>query len=143
MLRSPESEIEIIEKRCFNADSAPYAARFYLPQPGTQMPEELGHGRRWGPPVMVQIERNQPQPGKPLTKFFRDFFQQFSFADPTDSPNTQDWLFGPYVVDPSQSFEEMAQKLPLMVSIGKEFQSGLSCCTLAGGTDGFADWHKC
>jgi hypothetical protein len=46
-------------------------------------------------------------------------------------------------VDPSQSFEEMAQKLALMVSIGKEFQGGLPCYTLAGGTDGFADWHKC
>jgi hypothetical protein len=45
-------------------------------------------------------------------------------------------------VDPSQLFEEMAQKLPLMVSIGKEFQGGLSCYTLAGGTDGFADWHR-
>jgi hypothetical protein len=64
---------------------------------------------------------------------------------PPTPQNTQDWLFGPYVVDPvdpSQSFEEMAQKLPLMVSIGKEFQGGLSCCTLAGGNDGFADWHK-
>jgi len=61
---------------------------------------------------------------RPLAEFFYGFLQQFSFADPTDSPNTQDWLFGPYVVhpvDPSQSFEEMAQKLPLMVSIGKEF----------------------
>src|SRR5271166_2419753 len=72
-------------------------------------------------------------------------FQQFSFPDSTDSPNTQDRLFGPYVVHPvdsSQSFEEMAQKLPLMVSIGKEFQGGLSCYTLAGGIDGFADWHS-
>ena len=33
-------------------------------------------------------------------KFFCGFLQQFSFADPTDSPNTQDWLFGPYVVHP-------------------------------------------
>jgi hypothetical protein len=29
-----------------------------------------------------------------------------------------------------------------MFSIGKEFQGGLSCYTLAGGTDGFADRHK-
>jgi hypothetical protein len=36
----------------------------------------------------------------------------------------------------------MAQKLSLMVSIGKEFQGGLSCDTPAGGTDGFADWHR-
>src|SRR5260370_15510813 len=68
-----------------------------------------------------------------------------SFCRSHRLPKTQDWLFGPYVVhpvDPSQSFEEMAQKLPLMVSIGKEFQGGLSCYTLAGGTDGFADWHR-
>jgi hypothetical protein len=83
--------------------------------------------------------------GKPLAKVFRGFFQQFSFPDPADSPNTRGRLFGPYVVppvDPSQSFEEMAQKLPLMVSIGKEFQGGLSCYTPASGTDGFADWHR-
>ena len=106
------------------------------------MPEELGHGRRRCPSVMVQIERNQAQPGKPLTEFFCGFFQQFSFADPTDPANTQNWLFGPYLVDPvnaSQSLEEMVQKLPLMGSIGKEFEGGLSRSTPS---DGFADWHK-
>jgi hypothetical protein len=30
MLRSPESEIEIIKKRCFNAGSSSYAARFVV-----------------------------------------------------------------------------------------------------------------
>ena len=45
-------------------------------------------------------------------------------------------------MDPSQSLEEMAQELPLMLSIGKKFLGGLSCYPLAGGTDGFADWHS-
>src|ERR1700757_2287292 len=109
------------------------------------MPEELGQRRRWCPPVMIQVEGNQPQPAQLLVKFFYGFFQQFTFANAADSPNTQDWLFGPYFVhgvDRSQSFEEMVQELSLMVSINKEFQGLLSCYPPAGGTAGFADWHR-
>src|ERR1700743_3575462 len=115
------------------------------------MPEELSQRRSWRPPVMIQIEGNQPQAGQLLAKFFCGFFQQFTFANAADSPNTQDWWSVPrlrgrdiffessavHLVDRSQSFEEMVQKLSLMVSIGKEFQGRLSCYPPAGGPAGF------